>query len=298
MPFDVALRGTTGLLFELSSQRRTGFCFFPVEFFNSHHLSPRSLSSKPDLMKVDHLGVLMPSLTELRLKRGSTLSSFRDLGSSLARLRVLWLSACGVRHLDGVGALSGLEELYLAFNDIGDLTSIALHDHLEVRCISDVARPSCGTNQTIPRGNHSMVPFGPGSSKPISLCSHRRRQLKRSHISRPNQTMEAPHRQFCVERRDWVLYSPDRRCLTWSRTTSKTRIRSCTWVLALAFVPSLSRRIPCPATSATGDSWSTRCRTWSASTRKILRVRYFLARGALAARNLLRSCLLRNPEAP
>lgn len=74
----------------------------------------------------------MPHLVKLRLERGSTLASFRDLGSSLVNLRVLWLSACGVCHLDGVGALAGLEELYLAFNDVEDLTSIALHDRLEV----------------------------------------------------------------------------------------------------------------------------------------------------------------------
>lgn len=81
---------------------------------------------------MDHLGTLLPNLVELRLERGSTLASFRDLGSSLINLRVLWLSACGVRYLDGVGALAGLEELYLAFNDVEDLTSIALHDRLEV----------------------------------------------------------------------------------------------------------------------------------------------------------------------
>lgn len=83
--------------------------------------------------QVDHLGTLMPLLSELRLERGSTLASFRDLGNALANLRVLWLSACGIRHLDGVGALTSLEELYLAFNDVEDLTSIALHDRLEVR---------------------------------------------------------------------------------------------------------------------------------------------------------------------
>lgn len=82
--------------------------------------------------QVDNLGALLPRLTELRFGRGSTLASFRDLGSSLVNLRVLWLSACGVCHLDGVGALVGLEELYLAFNDVEDLTSIALHDRLEV----------------------------------------------------------------------------------------------------------------------------------------------------------------------
>lgn len=82
--------------------------------------------------QVDNLGTLVPHLTELRFGRGSTLASFRDLGSSLLNLRVLWLSACGVGHLDGVGALAGLEELYLSFNDVEDVTSIALHDRLEV----------------------------------------------------------------------------------------------------------------------------------------------------------------------
>lgn len=85
------------------------------------------------IIKLDHLGVILPRLSELRLERGSTLASFRDLGSSLLGLRVLWVSACGVRHLDGVGALAGLEELYLAFNDVDDLTSIAMHERLEVR---------------------------------------------------------------------------------------------------------------------------------------------------------------------
>lgn len=85
-----------------------------------------------DHAQVDNLGVLVPNLTELRFGRGSTLASFRDFGSSLVNLRVLWLPACGVCHLDGVGALTGLEELYLAFNDVEDLTSIALHDRLEV----------------------------------------------------------------------------------------------------------------------------------------------------------------------
>lgn len=50
----------------------------------------------------------------------------------MSGLRVLWVSACGIRHLDGVGALTALEELYLAFNDVEDLTMIAMHDKLEV----------------------------------------------------------------------------------------------------------------------------------------------------------------------
>lgn len=115
--------------------------------FSSYFYSIHSYASR----QVDHLGILMPRLTELRLERGSTLASFRDLGSSLANLRVLWLSACGIRHVDGVGALAALEELYLAFNDVDDLTSIALHDRLEVSCrmlvmlifLHDDGKPVC-----------------------------------------------------------------------------------------------------------------------------------------------------------
>ena len=34
--------------------------------------------------------------------------------------------------MDGIHALPLLEELYLAFNDIWDLTSIAMHERIEV----------------------------------------------------------------------------------------------------------------------------------------------------------------------
>ncbi|CAM9800442.1 unnamed protein product, partial [Sphacelaria rigidula] len=90
------------------------------------------LTVDTNFSQVDHLGTLMPHLVELRLNKGSTLASFRDLGSSLKSLRILWIPACGVQHLDGVGALLSLEELYLAFNDVEDLTSIAMHERLEV----------------------------------------------------------------------------------------------------------------------------------------------------------------------
>ncbi|CAM9908289.1 unnamed protein product, partial [Choristocarpus tenellus] len=82
--------------------------------------------------KVEQLGHLLPSLVELQLSDGSILASFRDLGTSLRVLQVMWARACCVTDLDGVGALSGLRELYLAFNDVEDLTAIAMHECLEV----------------------------------------------------------------------------------------------------------------------------------------------------------------------
>ncbi|CAM9183494.1 unnamed protein product [Ectocarpus sp. 4 AP-2014] len=125
--------------------------------------------------QVDHLGTVLPLLTELRLERGSVLASFRDLGSSLPNLRVLWLSACGVCHLDGVGALTGLEELYLAFNDVEDLTSIALHDRLEVldlesNCVKDA-------EQAIHLGTCSRLWSLTLTANPVCRDLHYRRRM-------------------------------------------------------------------------------------------------------------------------
>ncbi|CAM9228067.1 unnamed protein product [Ectocarpus sp. 12 AP-2014] len=125
--------------------------------------------------QVDHLGAVLPLLTELRLERGSVLASFRDLGSSLPNLRVLWLSACGVCHLDGVGALTGLEELYLAFNDVEDLTSIALHDRLEVldlesNCVKD-------TEQAIHLGTCSRLWSLTLTANPVCRDLHYRTRM-------------------------------------------------------------------------------------------------------------------------
>ena len=80
---------------------------------------------------ISHLGNVFPRLIHLRLS-DSFLDSFRDLGTSLRCLQVLHLQCSGVTDLDGIGGLTGLTELYLAFNDISDLGPLALHDSLEV----------------------------------------------------------------------------------------------------------------------------------------------------------------------
>ncbi|CAN0036509.1 unnamed protein product, partial [Pylaiella littoralis] len=136
-----------------------------------HNLTLRVDTNETQL---DHLGTLMPRLAELRLARGSTLASFRDLGSSLTSLRVLWLSACGVHHLDGVGGLSGLEELYLAFNDVDDLTSIALHDRLEVLDLE--SNNVLDVDQAIQLGTCSRLWSLTLTANPI--CSDRRYRRK------------------------------------------------------------------------------------------------------------------------
>lgn len=196
----------------------------------------------------------MPLLSELRLERGSTLASFRDLGSSLSNLRVLWLSACGIRHLDGVGALSSLEELYLAFNDVEDLTSIALHDRLEVKkravffaepsaeLAHSVRLPACWMFGRlafrIPFQNDCWVLEGHASS----ACALLR--------GAGGGTIELD--VFHARRQEILGGKPDAsrddsglRCRCWisSPTTSETRSRQSSWVLAHA-----SGRSPWPLT--------------------------------------------------
>ena len=95
---------------------------------------------------VDELGYLLPQLQQLQLM-DSSLESIRDLGTSLKNLTVLRAARCGLRELDGIGALVAVEELYLAFNDIWDLTAIAFHDNLQVldlesNCIDETLQVS------------------------------------------------------------------------------------------------------------------------------------------------------------
>ena len=66
----------------------------------------------------------MPKLRELKLN-GSSLGSLRDLGSGLRHLQVLWVAHCGLAALEGLGALSGLRELYASFNQIDDMQPLA-----------------------------------------------------------------------------------------------------------------------------------------------------------------------------
>lgn len=78
-----------------------------------------------------NFGVHLPSLSQLKLN-GSRLGSVRDLGTSLGRLRVLWLARCGLVDLDGIGSLPALEELYVSYNSISDLSPLCLLEQLEV----------------------------------------------------------------------------------------------------------------------------------------------------------------------
>ncbi|NXM55616.1 LRC56 protein, partial [Illadopsis cleaveri] len=118
------------------------------ELLMDEHLSPRklkNLAGVDDLkqvkaleMRVDtreislgNFGVHLPNLRELKLNN-SLLASVRDLGTSLSRLRVLWMVRCGLSDLDGISSCSSLKELYIAYNNISDLSQLTWLDHLEV----------------------------------------------------------------------------------------------------------------------------------------------------------------------
>uniref|UniRef100_A0A0B7A2Z2 U2A'/phosphoprotein 32 family A C-terminal domain-containing protein n=1 Tax=Arion vulgaris TaxID=1028688 RepID=A0A0B7A2Z2_9EUPU len=78
-----------------------------------------------------NFGSLLPNLVELKLN-GSHIACVRDLGSSLRKLKVLWMTRCGLEELDGISAMSELKELYLEYNEISDVSPLSLLEHLEI----------------------------------------------------------------------------------------------------------------------------------------------------------------------
>lgn len=76
-----------------------------------------------------NFGIYLPNLKQLKLN-GSHVPRIRDLGTSLAHLTVLWLSRSSLVDLDGVATLNNLKELYLAYNDIVDISPCSLLEKL------------------------------------------------------------------------------------------------------------------------------------------------------------------------
>jgi len=86
----------------------------------------RSFEAKADTreLSLSFLSDFFPNLVKLRLNN-SVIASVRDISSTFVRLRFLSLANCGLHSLDGISTLSAqLEELYLAFNRIADLTEL------------------------------------------------------------------------------------------------------------------------------------------------------------------------------
>lgn len=83
------------------------------------------------VQNIDSLGVCLPRLRHLRLSN-SSIMSIRELGIGLDHLEVLWMSRCGLQELDGIAIIPALQELYLPFNDIADVSQLKWLECLSV----------------------------------------------------------------------------------------------------------------------------------------------------------------------
>lgn len=77
------------------------------------------------------LGQFMPNLQQMRLNE-SAICTIRDLGTNYKHLRVLWLNRSALQDLGGITVMPALEELYISFNDVRDLSPLYAHDSLQV----------------------------------------------------------------------------------------------------------------------------------------------------------------------
>ena len=50
----------------------------------------------------------------------------------MRNLEVLWMARCCMQDLDGVSAMSNLRELYVAYNDITDVSPCNMLDQLQI----------------------------------------------------------------------------------------------------------------------------------------------------------------------
>jgi hypothetical protein len=107
----------------------------------------RHITGKEDLQEVDFLemqvdaisgtqqvetiGQFLPNLDQLRLNE-SMICSIRDLGTGYTKLRVLSLRQSHLQDIGGIVAMHVLEELYISFNDVRDLSPLNTHDTLQV----------------------------------------------------------------------------------------------------------------------------------------------------------------------
>jgi hypothetical protein len=83
------------------------------------------------------LGERCPNLEKFRLNN-SIIPSIRDIGCTFIRLRYLWLPRCGISCLNGITTISrNLEELYLAFNAISDVSDLMGMEKLSVLDLED-----------------------------------------------------------------------------------------------------------------------------------------------------------------
>jgi len=91
--------------------------------------------------RIASVGEHLPFIVDLKLS-GSRVPEIRDLGTSFGRVQVLWLCRCGLVELDGIGSMPLLQELYLSFNELKDLSALMVLEELAVvdlegNCVQD-----------------------------------------------------------------------------------------------------------------------------------------------------------------
>ncbi|XP_033941497.1 leucine-rich repeat-containing protein 56 [Pseudochaenichthys georgianus] len=95
------------------------------------HLTSLEICLDTQENTLGNFGAYLPKLVRLKMNN-STISSVRDLGTTLSRLEVLWMSRCSLQHLDGLSTLSSLKELYLAYNNVSDLSQAGMLENLQL----------------------------------------------------------------------------------------------------------------------------------------------------------------------
>ncbi|CAH0747424.1 unnamed protein product [Bemisia tabaci] len=105
-------------------QRTTG----KEELSEITELKLRAMSEEISLSRINGL---VPNLTTLNLD-GSSLTSLRELGCSLNKLKVLRVCYCGISSLDGILGFTSLKELYVSYNHIQNIGMCTSLPHLEI----------------------------------------------------------------------------------------------------------------------------------------------------------------------
>jgi Leucine-rich repeat (LRR) protein len=98
-----------------------------------------SLQIDTNFQSILDLTDLLPNLKHLVLDN-STVGSIRDLGVGLRGITSLSLSGCGLKDIDGIGVLTGLQELCLTDNYISDISPLTMHENLQVSFLSFLQR--------------------------------------------------------------------------------------------------------------------------------------------------------------
>ncbi|KAJ3076480.1 Leucine-rich repeat-containing protein 56 [Podochytrium sp. JEL0797] len=96
------------------------------------HVTSLVLKVDTRTTSISTIGKLLPSLEQFKLNN-SYIPSIRDLGTGYHTLTILWLARCNLTETDGISSsCTSLRELYLANNEITDISSIGMLESLQV----------------------------------------------------------------------------------------------------------------------------------------------------------------------